>query len=202
MLDRLTVFGVAAKLYIAAALSWMRFTSSTRWASACGGRAMQVLKAQLQSGQIRRLSKLMPRKELTKAIAYFRTSSATNVGRDKDSLKRQRAAVLTSAKPVGYEIAEEFYDAAVSGADAIDERSGFAATLQRLLGNGVRTIIVETASRFARDLIVQETEWRFLRNADVTLIAADSPDSFLDETPTAFLVCLSRVKPTRAAGGL
>ncbi len=55
-------------------------------------------------------------------------------------------------------------------------------------GNGVRTIIVETASRFARDLIVQETGWRFLRNAGVTLVAADSPDSFLDETPTAVLV--------------
>ncbi len=35
----------------------------------------------------------MTRKELTKAIAYFRTSSATNVGEDKDTLKRQRAAV-------------------------------------------------------------------------------------------------------------
>ena len=105
----------------------------------------------------------MPRKELPKAVAYFRTSSATNVGPDKDSLKRQRAAVLTFAKSAGYEIAEEFYDAAVSGADAIDERPGFAAMLQRLLGNGVRTIIVETASRFARDLIVQETGWRFLR---------------------------------------
>jgi DNA invertase Pin-like site-specific DNA recombinase len=95
--------------------------------------------------------------------------------------------VVTFAKSAGYEIVEEFYDAALS-ADAIDERPGFAAMLQRLLGNGVRTIIVETASRFARDLIVQETGWRFLRNAGVTLVAADSPDSFLDETPTAVLV--------------
>ena len=79
----------------------------------------------------------MPRKELSKAVAYFRTSSTTNVGPDKDSLKRQRSAVLTFAKSAGYEIAEEFYDAAVSGADAIDERPGFAAMLQRLLGNGV-----------------------------------------------------------------
>ena len=66
----------------------------------------------------------MSRKELTKAVAYFRTSSATNVGPDKDSLKRQRAAVVTFAKSAEYEIVEEFYDAAVSGADAIDERPG------------------------------------------------------------------------------
>jgi len=130
----------------------------------------------------------MSRKELTKAVAYFRTSSATNVGADKDSLKRQRDAVRAFARSAGYEIVEEFYDAAVSGADDINERPGFAAMLQRLLGNGVRTIIVETASRFARDLIVQETGWRYLREADVTLIAADSPDSFLDETPTAVLI--------------
>jgi len=35
-------------------------------------------------------------------------------------------------------------------------RPGFAAMLERIEGNGVRTIIVETASRFARDLMVQE----------------------------------------------
>jgi hypothetical protein len=36
---------------------------------------------------------VMPRKDLTKAIAYFRTSYDTNVGADKDTLKRQREAV-------------------------------------------------------------------------------------------------------------
>jgi DNA invertase Pin-like site-specific DNA recombinase len=60
--------------------------------------------------------------------------------------------------------------------------------LARIAGNGVRTIIVETASRFARNLIVQETGFRFLRDAGITLIAADSPDSFLDDTPTAVLI--------------
>jgi hypothetical protein len=50
----------------------------------------------------------------------------------------------------GYELVDEFYDAAVSGADPIDMRPGFAAMLERIEGNGVRTIIVETASRFAR----------------------------------------------------
>ena len=60
--------------------------------------------------------------------------------------------------------------------------------LKHIAGNGVRTIIVETASRFARDLITQETGWRFLRDAGIMLIAADSPDAFLDETPTAVMI--------------
>jgi DNA invertase Pin-like site-specific DNA recombinase len=44
----------------------------------------------------------------------------------------------------------------VSGADPVDTRPGFAAMLERSEGNGVRTIIVETVNRFARDLMVQE----------------------------------------------
>jgi hypothetical protein len=82
----------------------------------------------------------------------LRTSSAANVGTDKDSDKRQRAAIEAFAKRAGYELLNEFYDAAVSGADPIDSRPGFASMLERIEGNGVRTIIVETASRFARDL--------------------------------------------------
>ena len=59
-------------------------------------------------------------KEIRKAVAYLRTSSRTNVGADKDSDKRQRAAIEAYAKAAGYEIVEEFYDAAVSGADPVE----------------------------------------------------------------------------------
>ena len=130
----------------------------------------------------------MSRKKVTPALAYFRTSSATNVGADKDSEKRQREAVTAFARRAGYEIEAEFYDAAVSGADPVDVRPGFAALLARVAGNGVKVVIVETANRFARDLIVQETGHRMLRNLGIELIAADSPDSFVDDTPTAILV--------------
>jgi DNA invertase Pin-like site-specific DNA recombinase len=59
----------------------------------------------------------MARKDKVKAIAYLRTSSAVNVGADKDFGKRQWAAIQTFAKAHGYEQVGEFYDAAVSGAD-------------------------------------------------------------------------------------
>jgi hypothetical protein len=36
----------------------------------------------------------------------------------------------------------------------------------------------ETANRFARDLIVQVTGWRFLQARGIELIAADSPEAF------------------------
>jgi hypothetical protein len=59
------------------------------------------------------------------------------------------------ARGAGFEVVGEFYDAGVSGADAVDARPGFAEMLERVAGQVVRTIIVETANRFARDLIVQ-----------------------------------------------
>ena len=86
-----------------------------------------------------------------KAVAYYRTSSAANVGGDSE--KRQRAAVEAYAKAAGYEIVETFYDAAVSGADPVHERPGFAAMRARIEGNGVRAVLVETTSRFARDIL-------------------------------------------------
>ena len=60
--------------------------------------------------------------------------------------------------------------------------------LARIEGNGVRIVLVETASRFARDILVQETGWRFLKERGIDLIAVDSPAAFLDDTPTSKLV--------------
>ena len=118
----------------------------------------------------------------------MRTSSATNVGEGKDSEARQRKAIESYAKAAGTVIVDWFYDAAVSGADPIETRPGFAAAMARIAGNGVRTIIVETANRFARDLMVQEVGFAMLSELGVTLIAADSPSSFLDDGPTSKLI--------------
>jgi len=52
----------------------------------------------------------------------------------------------------------------------------------------VRTIIVENASRFARDLIVQETGHALLKGQGFALIAAGDPDAFTADTPTARMV--------------
>lgn len=119
-------------------------------------------------------------------VAYLRTSSATNV--EGDSQTRQLAAIEAYAKATNAEIVATFTDDAVKGADAIESRPGFAAMMERLLSNGCRTIVVETASRFARDLIVQEVGFEMLRARGIELIAADSPTAFLDDGPTAVLI--------------
>ena len=127
-------------------------------------------------------------KNSPKAVAYYRTSSATNVGSDKDSLKRQQEAVQGYAKANKIEIVREFYDAAVSGADPLHERQGFSELLTYVAGNGANTILVENASRFARDLAVQLTGHSMLKELGYELVCVDAPNHFLDDTPTAVMV--------------
>jgi DNA invertase Pin-like site-specific DNA recombinase len=126
--------------------------------------------------------------EMTKAFSYLRTSSAANVGHDKDSDTRQRLAIQAYADTHDIEIAGEFYDANVKGAEPVHARPGFAKMLAAIAGNGVRTVLVETASRFARDLIIQETGYAYLRDLGVTLVAVDDPDAFTEDTPTSVMI--------------
>ena len=123
-----------------------------------------------------------------KAIAYLRTSSATNVGTDKDSDKRQLAAIEAYAQANGIEIIASYYDAAVSGADPVTERPGFGQMLAHIAGNGVRTILVESPDRFARDLAVQLIGHDHLKALGVSLIPTTAPTFFTEETPTAIMV--------------
>jgi DNA invertase Pin-like site-specific DNA recombinase len=117
------------------------------------------------------------------AVAYYRTSSATNVGADKDSERRQREAVTHYAASAKIEVVQEFYDAAVSGADPIQGRPGFVELLEYCQEHDVANVIVETANRFARDLVVQETGYTYLRDRGLTLIPADAPDHFTTDDP-------------------
>jgi DNA invertase Pin-like site-specific DNA recombinase len=118
----------------------------------------------------------MSRKNQTPAIAYLRTSSAANVGPDKDSDRRQRDAIKAFAKHAGFEIVGEFYDAAVSGADPIDTRPGFMGLIAQIAGNGARTVIVEDASRFARSLMVQEAGIATLAGSAVRVLTSRGDD--------------------------
>jgi DNA invertase Pin-like site-specific DNA recombinase len=116
------------------------------------------------------------RKQRERVVAYMRTSSATNVGADKDSETRQRVAIEAFAKRSGLDIVDWFYDPAVSGADPIEARPGFSALLDRLETNGVRTVVVEDASRFAGDLVAQELGVLLLIKRGVRVLTASGDD--------------------------
>ena len=61
-------------------------------------------------------------------------------------------------------------------ADPIESRPGFAALLNRIEGNGVRVVLVEAASRFARDLKAQELGLGVLIKLGMRVLTANGDD--------------------------
>ena len=122
-------------------------------------------------------------------VAYYRTSSQSNVGSDKDSLKRQKNSVITYAKSNGLNVMNEFYDKGVSGSTYVFSRGSFLEMMNYCKENSVGTIVVEGADRIARDLLTMETAFMYLTSKlGYNLISVANPETFVDDTPTATLI--------------
>lgn len=103
-------------------------------------------------------------------------------------MSRQQSAVRRYAKAQRLNIVREFYDAGVSGRDSVEARLEFSEMLKYLADNQVSIVLVESASRFARDYMVQRVGYEMLCKRGVTLIPVDAPTHFAEDTPTAKLV--------------
>ena len=111
-------------------------------------------------------------KSLTKAVSYLRCSGLGQTA--GDTWERQSAAIAKYAKSHGLEVVAEFRDAGVSGTKDLDNRPGLAALIDRIESNGVRVVLVENATRLARDLLIGEVIIQQLTSAGCKVIATDS----------------------------
>ncbi len=118
--------------------------------------------------------------ENMKAFAYLRTSNVAKTGDKTDSASRQRDAIK---RLDGFEVVAEYYDDGVSGAVSIADRPEFAKLLDAIEANGVKTVLVEDASRFARDLITQETGLVALIERGVKVFAANGDELTATDDP-------------------
>ena len=123
-----------------------------------------------------------------KVVGYFRTSSKSSVGEDKDSGKRQRHSVHSFCKTKGWNVVEDFWDKGVSGTLDVLNRPSFMEMLNYCEENEINTIVFENSSRMSRDLICMETGFQYLSSLGYTLISVDSPETFVDNTPTSVLI--------------
>ncbi len=106
-----------------------------------------------------------------KAFGYLRTSSKGQIG--NDGFPRQRQSLLRYSKANRIAIIQEFTDEAVSGtADALD-REGLTDLFVALKSNGVRLVLVESATRLARDLMISEIILGEFRKIGVRVVSAD-----------------------------
>ena len=107
----------------------------------------------------------MDSKNAIPAFAYLRVSSKGQV--KGHGFERQEETVTRFAKENGYTIKEVFRDA-FTGTEA--DRPEFTRMVATILGNGVRTILVESLDRLARDVMVQSLLLAKLAQHGVTLI--------------------------------
>jgi len=123
---------------------------------------------------------------MRKVAMYLRTSSATNI--NGDSQDRQVEAIEIYAEANDMEIVVRVSDLAVKGSDLIYERQGFVKLRDYCVNNKVDTILCENASRFARDVIVQEMGYRELKKLKLQLIPVDAPDYFTGDSPSLTMI--------------
>ena len=124
-----------------------------------------------------------------KVFSYLRVSSRGQI--DGDGFDRQRDKIQKWAKTNGAAIEKEFLEEGVSGANELDGRPAMVELLGAIAANGVRTVIVERADRFARDLVASELLLREFKRLGVQVIEAEGGNDLSagdESNPTAKLV--------------
>lgn len=122
-----------------------------------------------------------------RAVCYLRVSGASQI--EGDGFPRQRDSIDRFAKANDYKVIAEYRDEGVSGKDELTDRDGLTDLIDHIAGNGVRVVIVESADRIARKLMVQETILDKLRQLRVTVLDCAGNDlTVADDDPTRKLV--------------
>lgn len=109
-----------------------------------------------------------------KVFAYLRVSSKGQL--DGNGLDRQHDTVNSFCKSKGYELAE-IYQEAVSGTTEETDRPAFSAMVTDILRNGVKTVVVESLDRLAREYRIQEQLIIYLASKDIQLISANTGEN-------------------------
>ncbi len=124
-----------------------------------------------------------------KAFSYLRVSSRGQI--DGDGFDRQREKISKWAESNGFSIKREFLEEGISGTNELSDRPAMIELLAAIASNGVRTVIVERADRFARDLVASELLLREFTRLGVKVIEAEGGNDLSagdDDNPTAKLV--------------
>jgi site-specific DNA recombinase len=99
------------------------------------------------------------------------------------------------AQEAGMRLSQVFKEEGISGTTDETQRPAFQELMAAVLGNGVRTIIVESMDRLARELRIQEALLVYLASKGVNLISARTAENItqaVQADPLKRPLCRSR----------
>ena len=120
------------------------------------------------------------------AVSYLRVSSRGQIR--GEGLARQRERIRRFARKNRIDLVAEFSDRGVSGTKDLAHRKGLAALLERLDDHGVELVLVESADRLARDLMVQEVILHQFGDLGIRVLTASGVDLSDDSDPSKKMV--------------
>lgn len=107
---------------------------------------------------------------MTRVFGYMRCSGQGQV--DGDTWDRQRQAIGQYLLANDCALADIFKDEGISGKTELEGRAGLSMCMARCQSEGITTVVVESADRLARDLIVSELIIREFQRIGVSVISA------------------------------
>ena len=114
-----------------------------------------------------------------KGFLYLRVSGKSQI--DGDGFARQEAAIRAYAKAHDIKLVRVFKEEGVSGTKELADRPAFVAMMEALHSNGVKLVLVESLSRLARDLMIQESILHDLKRHSFQLVSVAEPDLCSDD---------------------
>ena len=109
---------------------------------------------------------------MTTAVGYTRCSGAGQI--DGDTWNRQNEAIKACCVSKSLDMIHEYRDEAVPGKLGEESRPAFQQMVSDLLGNGCRTIVIESLDRLARQYDIQQQLATYLASKGLTLISANT----------------------------
>lgn len=112
--------------------------------------------------------------KMKQVYAYLRVSSRGQV--ENHGFHRQLTTIKSYCEKNDYQIAEIFEEQ-VSGTKDEQDRPVFKNMISVILDNGIKTVLVESLDRLARELLIQGQLLAYLCTKEITLISASTGEN-------------------------
>ncbi|WP_028313514.1 recombinase family protein [Desulfatibacillum aliphaticivorans] len=112
---------------------------------------------------------------MEKCFAYLRVSGQGQI--DGNGFDRQLETIRAFADSKGFEVVSVYQEEGVSGTTGEDARPAFKSMVSDILKNGVRTIVVESLDRLAREYRIQEQLLIYLVSKGISLVSANTGEN-------------------------